>query len=229
MDKRMAKNLFRERLADIDKYHEDYSPRVAELVGKSKIHILNGIDDYWAATRHVSEWSLLMAPLLETFVKLYEGHSASKAKTQNRLLQKMLNNGVTKLNLTNTSVNKMSINFVEALQTLYTLSGILKKELDWDNGSKALHSGATVKDLKRDLVEFRQQVEDVIKYEANELLVMSDMLSRHFEHLKAESENLTNFDAIGNVAEIYDELVKAPRTLIEKCNKYAKKHEAFSV
>lgn len=224
------------KLTEFNEYHEYYSQKAAASLGKIKTHLMNGIDEYFEAARRISEWCSLAVPLLTAHIKLFENHSSSKAKTQNRLLYKVLTDGIVKMTKARIDVEQMVNNFNVANQTF---SILLKQfESDFDEKSEPFLSFLTDSlpmksdaDLKKQLTTITTFYRDLSNkineatLNVNEIVAPLKKLIHDFEQPKAQSEKLTEFEAAD--LEVCNAIVKAVKRVIAKCNEYDKKHDAM--
>lgn len=247
IDKNMPVQEFKQIMPDFEKHTKDYSEKSATLVGDIKTDIMDAIDAYYHASRHISEWSSLMMPLLRTHLKLFSDYSAVKAKAQNRLLQKLLDDGVERTSVAQEELDKIYANLDAADRTLQKLSTQL--EFEFDEGSelfqkrlarmnrkisdkivntftrnkrgKAVLNGRLeiVHDLIRKLAELVGPPLENIKVYQNEM-------QKQIKHLKDASNALNNYESITDNPELLESTVKATENLISKCNEYVAKHKS---
>lgn len=250
VDTRLPWTEFKKQLPDFDKYSNDYSGDGATLVGNIKTNIMNAIDAYSEASRHISEWTGLVMPFLKTHAQLFTDHTASKANTQNRLLQKVLGDGVHRTRIAQTELEKISTNLDAADNTINKL--FKQFELDYDENSdffqtKLFHTRPVVdtrkirekfgRDWRKATDELKQRLSKVSKYYINlrglvkqaslnitEIEIALKAQIRDFKELRDKSEKLNDFETIVNDTELFNTIVKATESLIAKCDEYAKKH-----
>lgn len=250
VDTRLPWTEFKRVLPEFDKYTNDYSGKVAGMVGSIKTNILNSIDAYYEASRHVSEWSSLSSPLLKAHAQLFSDYSASKSQTQNRLLQKILGDGVQRMKTAQNELEKISNNFNAADGTLTALFKQL--ELDYDEDSdffqtKLFHVRPTTntrkltdkfgRDVRKAIAELKERFSKVSKFYINiRTLVKQASLDmtdieiamkaqiRDFKELKKQSDILTDFVSVVDDREHFNSIVKSTGNLIVKCNEYTQTH-----
>lgn len=247
IDTRLPWSKFRKSLHDIDEYTNYYSEKGAALAGNTKTYLLNAIDAHFESSRHISEWCSLITPLLKTHAVLYTGYTASKANAQNRLMQKVLTDGVHRTELSQIDVELISSNLNEANETL---SKLFKQfEIDYDEGSsffkiKLNHIKGDLPrkfgDMygereKKAVADLKAQLAAVLKFYINlrglvsgalaeimSIAAVTEEQTMVFEELLHESEKLTDFESIEIDAELNGSIAKTTQDLLAKTDKYVK-------
>lgn len=121
---------FEETFNSIDKYHDDYSVKSGDLLGKVKTLMYNGQDAYFKATQEVSNWASLAVKMLEVYIKLFQQHNVKKAEAQKSLLLTVLNDGIEKMTTAKESLHKSSASFNGAVGELTALNMNLAAEFN---------------------------------------------------------------------------------------------------
>lgn len=236
-----------------DKFNKLYSSTSAPLVGTIKTNLLNSIDAYFHAKRHISEWCSLIMPILKVHVKLFTAHSSSKAQTQNRLLQTVLKDGIERSKVSQSELSLISKNFNQLIQTLIPL--FQQFEMDYDEKNKffqtklfslthnanSTHPNQNGVDKKQAIIELKEQLEKVSKFyrilrskinrasqNVNEMETELKTQIQHFEQLIDESTKLNHFSSITNESQFLSTLIEATQNVITKCAVYNQKPETSS-
>lgn len=220
------------------------------MVGTIKTYLMNAIDAHFEASRHISEWCSLIMPLLKTHFVLFMGHTASKASAQNRLMQKILGDGVHRTELAQVDIGLIASNLKETNETLTKL--FKQFEIDYVQGSeffkvKLHHAKAemprgfgglsgerekkAIADLKVKLalvskffINLRGLVDDAA-LQITKIETDSEEQIMIFEELLHESEKLKDFEPIEIDTELNNSIVKDTQKLIAKSDEYVKKHK----
>lgn len=138
LDRVVPWKAFNETLIKLDKYKERYSKNSAALIGEIKALMKDGIDAYYRASEFIFSWSNAAIPLLITYVKLFDDHTAEKADIQNKLLIEMLGKGVTELQAAQAAISESSMRFNIATGKLTTLNS--RFQVDSDEQSEFFRS-----------------------------------------------------------------------------------------
>lgn len=249
VDTRVPWTEFKKILPVFDKYSNDYSAKSAFLVGNIKTNIMNAIDEYFESSRHISEHCSLVMPLLKAYAQLFSDYSASKAKTQNLLLQKVLGDGVQRTKLAQNELEKISTNLHSADNTL---SKLFKQfDVDYDEDSdffktKLYHTKPPPNsklsekfriDMRKAIAELKGRLSNVSKSFINlrgsvsraslditEIEIALKAQVRDFKELRDESEKLNDFESVDDDTELLVSIAKATGNLIVKCNDYVRSH-----
>lgn len=96
---------------DLDKFRKDYSIESGALLAEIKIHMMNGINEYFAASQTIYEWASLTASQLKLYVKLFASQGARRAMAQKQILLKILEDGVAKMTAAQEELGKSSSSF----------------------------------------------------------------------------------------------------------------------
>lgn len=211
---------------------------------------MNAIDSHFEASRHISEWCSLIMPLLKTHVVLFTEHTASKASAQNRLMQKILADGVHRTELAQIDIGLIASNLNEANETLFKL--FKQFEIDFVEGSeffkiKLNHAKAEIPrgfgDLngergRKAIADLKIKLSIVSKFFINLRGLVDDALLQItqieteteeqimlFEELLHKSEELKDFEPIEIDPELNDSIVKITQKLIAKSDEYVKKQK----
>lgn len=224
--------IFKSKLPFIDAYSNEYSVSSATSVGSIKTNLMNAIDEHFEAKRHVSEWCQLTTPFLKPYIKLFTAHSASKAETQNRLLQKVLSDGVAKIKLAQSKLEIISKNFNLIVFTLPTL--FQQFEIDFNENSKFFNTKLPYKRFgsnKKAIAILKDRLATVLNFYINlngSLSQASHYITQtkaklkiqieHFEKLNNQSQKLENFKSIADDPQLIEDIVKATQNLIDKCS-----------
>lgn len=249
IDTRLPWSKFNKSLHEVDEFTNYYSERGASLVGHIKTFLMNAIDAQFESSRHISEWFSLITPLLKTHVILFTDHTAGKANAQNRLMQKVLADGVHRLELAQIDVELISSNLNEGNVTLTTL--VKQFEIDFDERSaffktKLHHIKGEVprkfgdilgEHERKAIVELKARLAEVSKFFINLRGLVKNALAEItkaesatgeqimvFAELLHESEKLQDFESIEIDSELNNSIVKAAQNLLAESDEYVKKH-----
>lgn len=130
LDKEVPWSKIVDIVDDLDEQRLDQTKVSADLIGKVHTNLLNGLDAYHRLSERVYEWTGLVTPLLMTYLKLFNGFSASKCKAQTSILVKILNEESNKMNMTLEELEIISSNFTQAAKDLATLVERLEKHFE---------------------------------------------------------------------------------------------------
>lgn len=130
VDRVIPWKAFNETLVELDKFRKDYSSESAQLIGEVKTLMMNGIDAYFTASQNVYEWTGLTIPLLQVYIKLYNGYNEAKAAGQKKLLLQVLEDGVDRMNAAQEELYKSSASFNGAAGKLTVLHSRFAVEFD---------------------------------------------------------------------------------------------------
>lgn len=247
----MPWSKFNLSLHEVDDFTNYYSEKGAFMVGHIKTYLMNAIDAHFESSRHISEWFSLITPLLKTHVVLFTDHTAGKANAQNRLMQKVLADGVRRMELAQVDVELISSNVNEANAALTSL--VKQFEIDFDEKSqffklKLNHiKGETPRKFgelpserdKRAIAELKFRLAEVSKFFINlrglvknalpEMTKIESAMKEQimvFKELLNESEKLQDFESIEIDSELNNSIVKATQNLLAKSDAYVKKYRA---
>lgn len=190
-------------------------------------------------TQHIYEWCSIVIPLLKAHIQLFADHTAQKAEAQNQILQKVLRNGVAKMGLVQTDVEKMSKKFNTASETLIKL--VQQFAVEFEKKHKryiAILNNTKLKKKERNkagdklkrlmtVTNFYLNLGDQIRQASmtlNNIAAPLKDLIRDSEQQLALSEKQVDFNTIADDAAPHDDLVKAIENLITKCSEYEKRH-----
>lgn len=215
---------------------------------------MNAIDARFEASRHISEWCSLIKPLLKTHFVLFTGHTASKARAQNRLMEKILADGVHRTELAQVEIGLIASNLNEANETLTKL--FKQMEIDYDPESeffkvKLYHAKAEIprklgdwngERQKKAVADLKVKLAMVSKFFINlrgladdaalQITKIEDDTEEQimlFEELLHVSEKLKDFEPLEIDAELNNSIVKNTQELIAKCDEYINKHKDVEI
>lgn len=130
LDRVVPYKEFEATVKDLDKFREDYSKESADLLGKIKTFMLDGMDAYHRSVQIVYEWTGLAGPLLKTYIKLFERNDEDKANAQKQILLKVLDDGIKSMKQAQIDLDKSSSRFNDAAGELTSLNIRLAGEFD---------------------------------------------------------------------------------------------------
>lgn len=112
LDQAVPWKTFRQTLAELEKFREDFSVDSSLLIGTIKSLMSNGIDAYYNASKYIFRWCDEATPLLSTYVELFRNdHTVEKAHTQKDILVEVLKMGITEMKTAQNAVSQSSISF----------------------------------------------------------------------------------------------------------------------
>lgn len=248
MESKVPWTRFNTSLVNFDKFRKLYSVLSAPLVGNIKTSMMNAMDAYFHATRHILDWCSLIVPLLGAHIRLFTEHSAFKAQAQNRLLQTVLTDGIERMKVSEAQLETISSNFNAIVDTLAPL--FKQFQIDYDEKSKFFETKlcSTLNEKRTDAVEmcinqamaelkarlervtkFYHSLNDRIGRASRNIISMETGLKKQiqrFVHLKEQSVKLDSFHSISDNPEFLGSLVNTTLTLIGKCTNYGRKPES---
>lgn len=207
--------------------------------------IMNGIDAYFRAKLHISEWISLSVPLLKVHIKLITDYSPAKDKAERGICQKMLSDGIEKMKSAQMDAAKMIENFNSANETLSALFQQFERDFNEKSEFFKLKLPKTTKDRKKAVDDLKLQLATVTNfyitlrdsfnvavYDTKEFVDYLNMFIHQFnrhssvQSTKEESGMPNYFQTIANDTELRDAVVKSAEDLIAKCEEYGRKRES---
>lgn len=229
VNERLPWNEFKKVLPEFDKHINEYSEKSASMVANIKTNIMNAIDAYSEASRHITEWSSLNIPILQAHLKLFSDYSAVKANAQNGLLQKLLDDGVVRTKIAQAELEKISTNLDAADHTISDLSNQFK--IDFVEGNEFFRSKLArskkrpeLKERFSNVLNLYKRLGVLIQQSLIDITSIEDEMRTQIGDIRNESEKLDNFETIVDDPEVLDSTVKATKNLIAKCSEYVTKH-----
>jgi len=145
MEGLMPREKFDEISAELKKYMDSYSEKAAEIVGKITTLLQNCRDEYAMVVQHVKEWCLVVSPLLNSYLALFDKNDEKKTEAQKVLILAVLNKGIEKMSSAQKQLNAASKSLNDASGNLVTLDTIFKNDFDrnsaWFSGKVAMIRG----------------------------------------------------------------------------------------
>lgn len=242
IDSEVPWSIIKSAVSQSDQLVSSYSKESAPLVGEIVTNLLDINDKHFAASHHIKEWTALIVPFLKSYVQLFTDHSASIAHTQNRLLQKVLNDGLERIKMAQADLEIVSKSFY--ILTFSLLPKLFKQvAVDFDEKSKFFKTKLLVKTIGskkisvNGLKEYFAGVTQFFINLNNVIIEASSFISRTktalkiqieiFEVLHAESKKLENFESIADDRRLIDSVIRASQDLIGRCIAYQKSHRAL--
>lgn len=121
---------FNNTLFELDRFQKDYSTESALLISEIKTIMMNGMDEYFAASQDVYEFAGTIATHLKLYIKLFNGHNARQAYAQKNLLLEIFDTGLEKLKSAQERLGKSSESFNIVFGQLSTLRKRFEDEFD---------------------------------------------------------------------------------------------------
>lgn len=224
---------------DFDILRNDYFTDGILLIGEIKSHTNNANSVYTVASQNVYEWMDLMQPLLSI-------HSiAQKGSAHRKILDKALDDGITKLSFVQQEIDRASMSFNPLASNLLSLNAQFNDEFDKKQKCfqsklkimRAASAQGSVDRIEKELIpkivekiaayqEFRSEMKQKIQQEFHNIDGLKVKLRAEIQcigDLKAKIEpviSFMNMDPANRDRDI-DKLVNV---LIADCNKYRKTH-----
>lgn len=117
---------FNSTLFELDRFQKDYSTESALLISEIKTIMMDGMDQYFAASQDVYEFAGTIATHLKLYIKLFNGHNARQADAQKNLLLKIFDSGLKKLKSAQEQLGKSS----ESFNFVFGQLSILRKRFE---------------------------------------------------------------------------------------------------
>lgn len=105
---------FEATLNQLDEFRSEYSEKAAERVAEVKLYLSQGMTAYYQASKDVYEWCMVVEPMLQKYIDLFDGIDKTKSAQQNNVLVKMLDGGIKEMEEAQEKLGKSSSSFNEA-------------------------------------------------------------------------------------------------------------------
>lgn len=206
IDRAMPWKQFKESIADLDKFRNNFSTQNAVIIADIKVNILNAIDSHFHASQKVSECASFIASHLQLFIKFFNDHDDKKADTQKRLLIEVLDSTVNGINATETELEKISSNF--------NLAGEKLKTVRVENPSN-----------NRNAMKFYENLCKKVQQARENTVLARKMLSKKIESIvNFKNDSLIRYVDLNKRSDLLDTIIEAAQALIAKCEKYLSDH-----
>lgn len=114
--------IFEKKVKDMEIYSENYSEETTDLFDAVETDVALGISAYLVSAKYVYDWSGLVAPTLNSFIKLYKTDTAGVAEGQKSILVRALEAEIDIMKKAQSKLSSCSWNFQHATKKLETLS-----------------------------------------------------------------------------------------------------------
>lgn len=121
---------FNETLVVLDQFRKEFSIESAALLVEIKVHMMNGINEYFAASQTIYEWASVTASQLKLYIKLFGSDGARRPMAQKQILMKMLEDGISKMTTAQEELGKSSSSFNTVSGELFLLRSRFGHEFD---------------------------------------------------------------------------------------------------
>lgn len=136
---------FNATLIELEKRRIQYSNESAALIAEMKIHMLNGIDAYFAASKNIYDWAGSVGSSLTLYISLLSDQQNVRQITEQKtILSEMLRNGIERMNAAQDELGKSSASFNSVFGRLNELQSRFEHE-----------SGDKIADYKREIKDMR--------------------------------------------------------------------------
>lgn len=230
---------FNETFVELDDVRNNYFTDSILVIGEIKTHMNNSNDVYFTTSQNVLEWIDLMQPLLSI-------HSiAKKPGAHRKILDKALDDGITKLSFAQQELDKISMSFNPLVSNFVALNAQYDDEFDkkqkcFQSKLKILRAASAngpIDTIEKELIPkilekiesyrmFRSDLRKKIQQQFHNIDGMKAKLREEIQYLgdlKVKIEpviSLMNMDPI-----IQNDVEKNVKVLIADCNKYRKTHK----
>lgn len=223
---------FKESLAELDKYRNDFSAENALLIGDVKTHMMNGIDAYFYASQNTFEWASFSVSHLKLFIDLFNGHDAKKFETQKRLIIELLDNGVAQMGAAHAELGNAVFSFSSAIGKLTALRKDFRRKIK--KLIFGLEDGNSVKTSKllskmSAILKFYDDLKRKVKHATENIIDATEILQTEIQHiynLETQTEQEVWFVNLDEVSELRDMIIQSTQHLIADCEQYQKKHNS---
>lgn len=125
---------FEDTLNELEKFRDEYSQKAAEKVAEVKMHMSQGVIAYYQASKAVYEWCLVVEPLLQKYIELFDHIDKTKSAEQKKVLVSMLDNGIAEMKKAQEMLGDSSASFNGAAGQLTTLRHQLSSDFSEKSG-----------------------------------------------------------------------------------------------
>lgn len=94
IDEAVPWHTFEATLNELDKFRNEYSKKAAEKVAEVRMYMSEGMNAYYLATKDVNEWCMVVEPMVQEYIDLFDNIDKAKSAQQNGVLVKMLDGGI---------------------------------------------------------------------------------------------------------------------------------------
>lgn len=130
LDQKVPWHAFEATLDELDRFRNDYSTKAAALVAEVKTKMSQGMTAYYEASKHVYEWCMMMEPLLQKYIALFDHINTAKSTEQKQVLIKVLDDGIKEMEKAQKMLGDCSSSFNGAAGKLTTLRHQLSSDFN---------------------------------------------------------------------------------------------------
>lgn len=112
---------FETTLNELDRFRDDYSKKAAERVAEVRKYMSEGMTAYYLASKDVSDWCMVVEPMLQKYLDLFVDMDKEKSAQQNGVLVKMLDGGIKEMEEAQQKLGNSSSSFNGAAGRLTAL------------------------------------------------------------------------------------------------------------
>lgn len=193
---------------DVDKFRKELSLEKALLTADIRMDIMDGLDAQFHASHRIYEWAAVTAVHLKLYIKLFDEYDAKKSKTQNQILNGVLDKLTVQINQALTKLNDSALSYQSASDKLKTLLDDLPNDK------------STMKRFYDHLYKILVNATDSIRIAVQKL---RKKIKRILE-LKKQNQQSTQYVNLNDRKDLIIRIVRAAQELMAKCENYQTKH-----
>jgi len=226
----------------MDGYRKEYSTNGAKLIGEIKTAIMNANDVYFSESQNAYEWSSVVQPLLKATMHIGKSESITKA------LNKLLNDGTTKLGNAETKLQQASDSFEPLTSRMSELNtglaaGFVKQQKTFEDKLKEMRAAdkkGPNGPFEKELVpQMNAKLEAIKKFNSDLGQTFNDEM-RNIDSTKGKlQEEISNIETVKSKIEPLQTVLNADtgsmtdvketsQELIAASEKYRERHNAKS-
>lgn len=145
LDQPIQWEMFERIVKELDRFRGDYSKQSGILVGEVKTLLSNAVDQYFTATQSTYEWCDSVQMILEVYLEQFEERNSKTNEHLTKLLSKMLDNVVQKMNAAQVNIKQSSVCFNSVAAKLK----ILESQLAVDFNEKSPYFQTKVEEIRK--------------------------------------------------------------------------------
>lgn len=130
IDEAVPWHTFEATLKELDEFRNEYSEKAAEKVAEVKGYLSRGMTAYHQASKDVYEWCMVVEPMLQKYIELFDDLDKTKSAQQNGVLVKMLDGGIKEMEEAQEKLGNSSSSFNGAAGRLTTLRHQLSSDFN---------------------------------------------------------------------------------------------------
>lgn len=216
---------FENALNEIDKYRDDFSDDSVSLITKIKMEMMNDIDAHFHASQSIYEWVQFMERQLKIYNILFNNYDAKKSETQMKLLLKVLDSGVTQMNLARLKLEEISSSFSSIDENHKTIQSKdvqrnIKEFIFGQKWTNDQHIRKTVNNMKVILNFYDVLTQKIVQAE-EEMLTKT----KHMSDRKTEIQQMVRLVNLDESSENRKKVIELVQAIINRCRMYQDEHK----